>query len=95
LALSCKIINKEHCGITWGHEGDDKHYTALPLPVTKQYFCEYINKQLATSEDVVGIVSMAVCRLTFDVVGLLVQRLDEVLTAVGHVKIDENHEHQQ
>jgi len=38
---------------------------------------------------------MAVCRLTFDVVGLLVQRLDEVLTAVGHVKIDENHEHQQ
>jgi len=38
---------------------------------------------------------MAVWRLSFDVVGSLVQRLDEVLTAVGHVEVDENHEHQQ
>jgi len=38
---------------------------------------------------------MAVWTLTFDVVGSLVQRLDEVLTTVGNVKVDENHEHQQ
>lgn len=48
---------------------------------------------MGTSEDVVGVTSMVVWRLTVDVVRFLAERLDEFLTAVGDVKVDENHEH--
>lgn len=67
----------------------------VPLPVQTHYFCKYNYTPTGTSEDDVGVASMAVCRLTFEEVESIVQRLVEVLTAVAHVKVDEKHEHQQ
>jgi len=52
-----------------------------------------VYKPAGTSEDVFGVASLVVWRLTVDVEGFLVERLDEFSTAVCHVKVDEKHEH--